>query len=144
MEQNPFHIENLLSAEYVRQAQLIPAVLPFSSATLWRKVKSGDFPRPFKLSERITAWSTESVRCWLASKNIPHADIPLVQAKDAYQNSGIQTHKPSPKRTQKHIRQALEKSPLEEHCNPFLILKDGGSSRFILPGRTIKKCQFEP
>ncbi len=41
---------------YVRQAQLIPAIIPFSTATLWRKVRSGDFPPPIKLSERITAW----------------------------------------------------------------------------------------
>ena len=37
---------------YVRQSQLIPFILPFSPATLWRKVKSGDFPNPVKLSAR--------------------------------------------------------------------------------------------
>ncbi len=52
---------------YVRQAQLIPAIVPFSSATLWRKVKTGDFPQPVKLSERITAWRVEDVRAWMES-----------------------------------------------------------------------------
>lgn len=52
---------------YVRQSQLIPHIVPFSSATLWRKVQSGEFPRPVKLSTRITAWSVESVREWLSS-----------------------------------------------------------------------------
>jgi len=51
---------------YVRQSQLIPAILPFSSATLWRKVKAGTFPKPVKLSERVTAWDASSIREYLA------------------------------------------------------------------------------
>jgi prophage regulatory protein len=53
---------------FIRQTQLIPSVLPFSSATLWRKVKSGEFPRPVKLSEHITAWRVEDVRDWMQSR----------------------------------------------------------------------------
>ena len=53
---------------YLRQSQLIPAIVPFSSATLWRKVKAGDFPRPVKLSERITAWRVEDIREWMQSR----------------------------------------------------------------------------
>lgn len=53
---------------YVRQAQLIPHILPFSPATLWRKVKNGSFPRPVKLSDRITAWKVEDIRCWMNSR----------------------------------------------------------------------------
>lgn len=47
---------------YLRQAQLIPAIFPFSSATLWRKVKAGTFPKPVKLGPRITAWRVEDIR----------------------------------------------------------------------------------
>ena len=50
---------------YVRQAQLIPGLLPFSPATLWRKVANGSFPPPVKLSQRITAWRVEDVRQWM-------------------------------------------------------------------------------
>jgi prophage regulatory protein len=50
---------------FVRQSQLIPGPLPFSSATLWRRVKAGTFPRPVKLSEGVTAWRVEAVRKWL-------------------------------------------------------------------------------
>lgn len=60
---------NLPASGYLRQSQLIPLVIPFSSATLWRKVKSGDFPAPVKLSERITAWRVEDVRAWMQSRN---------------------------------------------------------------------------
>ncbi len=54
---------------FVRQAQLIPTILPFSAPTLWRKVKVGSFPAPYKLSLRVTAWKVEDVRQWLASPN---------------------------------------------------------------------------
>lgn len=52
--------DNLPAAGYIRQAQLIPHVVPFSSATLWRKCKAGQFPKPVKLSERVTAWRVAS------------------------------------------------------------------------------------
>jgi predicted DNA-binding transcriptional regulator AlpA len=47
---------------FVRQSQLIPAIFPFSAATLWRKVKAGTFPRPVKLGPRITVWRVEDIR----------------------------------------------------------------------------------
>ncbi len=54
---------------FVRQSQLIPGVIPFSSATLWRKVKAGEFPKPLKLSDRITVWRAEDVREWIESRS---------------------------------------------------------------------------
>lgn len=54
---------------YVRQSQLIPVILPFSPATLWRKVKAGEFPQPVKLSERITAWKVEDIRHWMDARS---------------------------------------------------------------------------
>jgi prophage regulatory protein len=53
---------------YVRQSQLIPGILPFSDSTLWRKVKAGEFPKPVKLSQRVTAWKAEDVRAWMAKQ----------------------------------------------------------------------------
>ena len=46
---------------WIRESQLIQgrrgsnplAPLPFSSPTLWRKVRAGTFPAPTKLSERV-------------------------------------------------------------------------------------------
>lgn len=57
--------DNLPATGFIRQAQLIPAVVPFSSATLWRKCKAGQFPKPVKLSERVTAWRVGDVRAFL-------------------------------------------------------------------------------
>jgi len=58
-------IGTLPTSGYVRQSQLVPHIIPFSPATLWRKVKLGQFPRPMKLSERITAWAVEDIREWI-------------------------------------------------------------------------------
>lgn len=59
---------SLRATGYIRESELIPGIIPFSHATLWRKVKSGEFPRPVKLSVRITAWERSAVMAWLESK----------------------------------------------------------------------------
>lgn len=64
------------STGYLRQWQIIgdkkrgiPApVLEISSACLWRWVKAGKFPKPYKLSEGVTAWSAAEVHGWLAAQ----------------------------------------------------------------------------
>lgn len=80
MQDTPPFFGNLPAVGYVRQAQLVvdpkrpekPAILPFSAATLWRKVKSGEFPRPVKLSERVTAWPVAAVRAWMEKCEAQH------------------------------------------------------------------------
>lgn len=67
--------DQLPDSAFIRESQLVqspkrpdhPAPLPFSAPTLWRKVKAGTFPKPIKLSERVTAWNVGSVRAWLAT-----------------------------------------------------------------------------
>jgi len=49
---------------YVRLSELIK-IVPFASSTVWRKVKEGTFPKPVKLSDRITAWRKEDIRLWI-------------------------------------------------------------------------------
>ena len=61
---------------YVREAQIIQsasrsndtAPFPFSSPTLWREVKEGNFPRPIKLSKRVTAWKVGDIRAWVKAR----------------------------------------------------------------------------
>lgn len=68
--------DDLPDGAYVREAQLVPhpkrpgapVPLPFSAPTLWRKVKAGTFPKPTKLSERVTAWRVGDIRAWLATR----------------------------------------------------------------------------
>ena len=68
--------DQLPDSGYVRESQLVqspkrpatPAPLPFSAPTLWRKVKAGTFPKPIRLSERVTAWNVGIVRLWMAQQ----------------------------------------------------------------------------
>lgn len=57
----------LMGDGYIRQSGLIPHLLPFSKATLWRMVKRKEFPAPVKLSQGVTAWHVPAVRDWLMS-----------------------------------------------------------------------------
>lgn len=52
---------------FMRQKELMTLV-PFSSATLWRRIKAGKFVRPVKLSDRITAWDRAKVYSWLEAQ----------------------------------------------------------------------------
>lgn len=66
----------LPDSAFIRESQLVqspkrpdtPAPLPFSAPTLWRKVKAGTFPKPIKLSERVTAWNVGTVRAWMTAQ----------------------------------------------------------------------------
>lgn len=66
----------LPDSAFIREAQLvqspkrpgIPVPLPFSAPTLWRKVRAGTFCRPYKLSERVTAFNVGEVRAWMAAQ----------------------------------------------------------------------------
>jgi len=69
MATNAVKFDDLPDAGFVRQAQLIPAVIPASPATLWRWVQLGKFPAPTKLSERVTAWKVGDVRAWIAAQD---------------------------------------------------------------------------
>lgn len=54
----------ITSGAFLRQPQVLQLV-PISPATLWRRVKAGEFPAPVKLGPRITAWEADAVRQWL-------------------------------------------------------------------------------
>lgn len=42
-------------------------VLPYSATTIWRKCRSGEFPKPIKVSAGITAWRVGEIRDYLAN-----------------------------------------------------------------------------
>jgi predicted DNA-binding transcriptional regulator AlpA len=46
--------------------------VPFSHATLWRRVKEKTFPAPIKLSERVTVWRLEEVHAWMDEMTAKH------------------------------------------------------------------------
>lgn len=66
----------LPDSAFIRESQLVispkrpdnPAPLPFSAPTLWRKVAAGTFPKPIKLSQRVTCWNVGAVRAWMTAQ----------------------------------------------------------------------------
>jgi predicted DNA-binding transcriptional regulator AlpA len=69
-EDELFKKENEVASNFLPETGFIrlPEVLkliPFGKSTLWVKVKSGTFPTPIKLSERITAWRVEDIRNYI-------------------------------------------------------------------------------
>jgi prophage regulatory protein len=73
---NPSIFDALPDSAFIRESQLvqspkrpdIPAPLPFSAPTLWRKVKDQTFPAPVKLSSGVTAWRVGLVRAWMTAR----------------------------------------------------------------------------
>jgi predicted DNA-binding transcriptional regulator AlpA len=72
----PPTFDDLPDSAFVRESQLVydprrpefPAPLPFSAATLWRNVAAGKFPKPVKLSQRVTCWRVSEVRAWMTTQ----------------------------------------------------------------------------
>jgi predicted DNA-binding transcriptional regulator AlpA len=60
-------MENITTAGFIRQKQLLP-LLGFSAPTLWRKIKTGDFPKPVKLGQNMTAWKVADIHNWINEK----------------------------------------------------------------------------
>jgi prophage regulatory protein len=66
----------LPDSAFIREAQLVqspkrpdsPAPLPFSAPTLWRMVAKGLFPKPIRISTRVTCWKVSEVRAWMAAQ----------------------------------------------------------------------------
>ena len=56
--------DELSGSSFIRKKDLIlHKITPFSYATLYRKIKTGDFPKPIKLSG-ISLWRLSDVRKW--------------------------------------------------------------------------------
>jgi prophage regulatory protein len=54
---------------YIRQKLLIQ-IVPISKSKLWRDCQNGSFPKPYKISDRVTGWRVEEVRKWLVDKGL--------------------------------------------------------------------------
>jgi predicted DNA-binding transcriptional regulator AlpA len=74
---NQFVFDHLPDTAWLRESQLVRsakspesavAPLPFSAPTLWRMVKLGKFPKPTKLSARVTAWQAGQIRAWMLAQ----------------------------------------------------------------------------
>lgn len=60
------------STGYLRIKDVVKRV-PVAKSTIWLWVNDGKFPRPVKLSERVTAWPVSSIERWEAERQAPKA-----------------------------------------------------------------------
>lgn len=60
--------QQTLHTGFLRERQLRPHILPVAHSTFWRMVAEGRFPKPIKLSERVTVWRAEEVAAWIAAQ----------------------------------------------------------------------------
>jgi len=58
---------------FVRLEQILK-VIPIGKSTWWAGVKSGKFPKPVKLGERITAWKVEEINDLISSFSSTKSD----------------------------------------------------------------------
>jgi len=59
--------DELKPGHYLRAKDLAKR-LGLSVNTIWRLSKQDKFPKPIKLSEKVTVWKSSDVLSWLASK----------------------------------------------------------------------------
>ena len=55
------NFDNLPDSANVR-LPVVKMLLGCSTATVWRWVKNGSFPKPHKLGEQLTAWNVGEIR----------------------------------------------------------------------------------
>ncbi|WP_268591421.1 helix-turn-helix transcriptional regulator [Escherichia coli] len=56
-----------MKTQYLRPKDLANQ-LGISVSSLWRWARTGKIPKPIKLSERVTAWSSTEINSWLEAK----------------------------------------------------------------------------
>lgn len=57
-----------MKTQYLRPKDLANQ-LGISVSSLWRWARTGKIPKPIKLSERVTAWSSTEINSWLEAKS---------------------------------------------------------------------------
>ena len=61
-------LKNLPETGLLRVNQIL-RFIPVSRSNWWAGVKTGRFPKPFKLGQRITVWKVEDVRKLIEGSN---------------------------------------------------------------------------
>jgi len=62
MQSNPGTVKHLLSKRAVLKQ------IPISSATMWRTIAAGDFPKPVRIGKRRVAWVESEIADWLIAR----------------------------------------------------------------------------
>lgn len=63
MQSNPITTRHLLLSKRAVLKQI-----PISSATMWRTINAGGFPKPVRIGKRRVAWLQTEIDDWLAER----------------------------------------------------------------------------
>ncbi|WP_169393402.1 MULTISPECIES: AlpA family transcriptional regulator [Psychrobacter] len=64
----------ILAPQGLSRAKQILPLLPFGRASLWKFSKSGQFPKPVRITGGITAWRNADVLAWLEAQSAANDD----------------------------------------------------------------------
>ena len=71
MNNNP---SPLLNDRFIRRRELLK-ITSFPSSTLTMLIQQGRFPKPYKLSERASAWKESEIKAWMDSRTHDNANL---------------------------------------------------------------------
>ena len=63
-----FFLEGYMNNNILIKLPKVKELTTFSSATIYRLISEGEFPKQIKLAERSSAWSLEEVYNWIDQK----------------------------------------------------------------------------
>lgn len=68
MLKDDFHTEESL----IKLPAIQNGIVPLSKTTIYRKIKEGSFPKPYKLTEsgKSVAWKKSEILQWVAEQNV--------------------------------------------------------------------------
>jgi prophage regulatory protein len=63
-----FFVDGYMSNKILMKLPEVIELTTFSSATIYRLIDKGEFPKQIKISERSSAWSVEEIYSWFEAK----------------------------------------------------------------------------
>ena len=63
-----FFVDGYMSNKILMKLPEVKELTTFSSATIYRLINKGDFPKQIKISERSSAWSLTEIYNWIDQK----------------------------------------------------------------------------
>lgn len=67
-ERNPQPLHAVQLADALLRIQTVADATGLSGATIYRKLKAGDFPSPVRMGARCTRWKAADVRAWIQAQ----------------------------------------------------------------------------
>lgn len=67
-ERNPQPLHAVQLADALLRIQTVADATGLSGATIYRKLKAGDFPSPIRMGARCTRWKAADVRAWIQAQ----------------------------------------------------------------------------